>query len=210
MQLVIPHGVKAVMFDAVGTILRPEPSVVAAYAAAGRRFGSRLTEDDLRARFRGAMAGQDAIDRDLHQGRTSEAREHQRWQALVTQVFDDVPNATPLFETLWQHFAQAEHWRLIDEAAQAWRSMTAQGLTVGIASNFDARLESISRAILPELDPSRLFISSRIGWRKPQPEFFASIEATLRLRPEQILLVGDDQENDVRGATSSGWHAVLA
>src|SRR5206468_1058694 len=115
------------------------------YAAAGRRFGSCLTEDDLRGRFRGAMAVQDAIDRDLHQGRTSEAREHQRWQALVAEVFDDVPDATPLFEALWQHFARHEHWRLVDKMAQVWRSLADQGLMLGIASNFDARLEPISR-----------------------------------------------------------------
>lgn len=209
MKLVLPSGVKAVLFDAVGTIIRPEPSVAAAYAAEGRRFGSRLTEDDLRLRFRGAMGVQDAIDRDVHQGRTSEAREHERWRLIVAQVFDDVPDAGPLFEALWQHFARPEHWRLVDEMAQAWRSLTDRRLTLGIASNFDARLEPICRTLLPNLDPRHLFISSRIGWRKPEPAFFASIEAELQLNPEQILLIGDDPENDLRGAQSAGWHAVL-
>ena len=124
-------------------------------------------------------------------------------------MFDDVPDATPAFEELWQHFARPEHWRLVDEIAHLWRSLAGQNLMLGIASNFDARLETISQALLPELDPRYLFISSRIGWRKPQPAFFASIEAQLQLRPEQILLVGDDPENDLRGAQSAGWHALL-
>src|SRR5262245_27988040 len=115
MQFDIPHGVRAVLFDAVGTIIRPEPAVATAYLSLGSRFGSQLTKDDVRTRFRAAMAVQDAIDRDLHQGRTSEAREYERWRSIVTHVFDDVPDATPLFEELWQHFAQPKHWRLIDE-----------------------------------------------------------------------------------------------
>lgn len=209
MQLEIPKGVRAVLFDAVGTIIRPEPAVAAAYLSAGRRFSTQLTEDDVRARFRAAIVVQDAIDRDLHQGRTSEAREHERWRSIVTQVFDDVADASLLFEELWQHFAHPEHWRLVDEMAQAWQSLADEGLMLGIASNFDSRLEPISRALFPELDPRRLFISSRIGWRKPLPAFFASIQEELQLQPEQILLVGDDPENDILGAQSAGWHALL-
>ena len=41
-----------------------------------------------------------------------------------------------------------------------------------------------------------LIISSEIGWRKPSSEFFARACQTLDLPPAQVLIVGDDWEND--------------
>ena len=38
----VPRSVRAVFFDAVGTVIHPEPSAGAAYAEFGRRFGTRL------------------------------------------------------------------------------------------------------------------------------------------------------------------------
>ena len=98
---------------------------------------------------------------------------------IVAEVFDRSPYAEQIFDDLWEHFASPANWRLFEDAANAWRQLAAQGLTLGIASNFDDRLVPIL-ASLPPLDDCRhLFISSRIGWRKPAPEFFAAIVEAL-------------------------------
>ncbi|MEZ5489422.1 MAG: TIGR01458 family HAD-type hydrolase [Gammaproteobacteria bacterium] len=44
---------------------------------------------------------------------------------------------------------------------------------------------------------------------KPSQDFFHLAVATLGLRPEQVLVVGDDIENDVGGAQAAGLKAVL-
>jgi FMN phosphatase YigB (HAD superfamily) len=73
MSLVIPPA-RAVLFDAVGTLLRPHPPVVDVYQAAGRRFGCDLAREEVAARFRQAFARQEEIDADDSQCRTSEPR----------------------------------------------------------------------------------------------------------------------------------------
>jgi FMN phosphatase YigB (HAD superfamily) len=53
------------------------------------------------------------------------------------------------------------------------------------------------------------YISSQIGHKKPGLEFFRAIERSLQVQPEQILLVGDDLENDYLAACRAGWQALL-
>ncbi|HVU87045.1 MAG TPA: HAD-IA family hydrolase [Pirellulales bacterium] len=203
------HLPRAVLFDAVGTLIRPEPSVAAAYARVGRRHGIEIAEAEMHGLFRAAMAQQDEIDRRLHAGRTSQERERERWRGIVADVFGAAPQAGAIFDDLWEHFANPQHWQLFDDASGAWQALAAAGVTIGIASNFDDRLDGICRALTPLSDCRHVFVSSRVGWRKPRPEFFAAIADELGFEPAEMLLVGDDLENDFRAARAAGWQAVL-
>src|SRR5690606_20106058 len=51
-----PERIRAVAFDAVGTLIHPDPPVAAIYEEISRRHGSRLTRDDVARRFRDAFA----------------------------------------------------------------------------------------------------------------------------------------------------------
>ncbi len=208
-SLIAHHSVRAVFFDAVGTLIWPEPSVAAAYAAAGHRHGIDLAEQDIWPRFRAALARQDEIDRRVQGGRTSEAREIERWRGIVADVFGGGPHGEAIFADLWDHFARPANWRLFEDAAVAFRQLADQGLIIGIASNFDHRLDSICRRMPPLDDCRHLFVSSRVGWRKPSPQFFATIERELGLEAAELLLVGDDVENDYHAARAAGWQALL-
>src|SRR5207249_1370969 len=79
----------AVVFDAVGTLIHPDPPAAEVYAAAGQRFGSRHAADAIRTRFRAAFAREEAVDHAAGH-RTDDAREIRRWQAIVATVLDDV------------------------------------------------------------------------------------------------------------------------
>ena len=204
----IRHPLRAVLFDAVGTLIRPEPSVAAAYAQAGRRHGVDLAEEEIARRFRQALARQDQLDRAHYAGRTDQQREVNRWRDIVADVFGPSPRAELIFDDLWEHFAQPANWRLFDDAAATWDRLTSAGLTLGIASNFDERLDGICQALSPLSGCEHLFVSSRVGWRKPRPEFLAAIAERLHLAPAEMLLVGDDLENDYLAARAAGWQAV--
>jgi putative hydrolase of the HAD superfamily len=201
--------IRAVLFDAVGTLIYPDPPVSAAYAAAGARFGSQLTEVQVRARFTQAFARSEAEDGQQRRHATDEERERRRWQSIVAEVFDDVTQHAPLFTILWEHFAAPEHWRLFNDVAPAWRELQSRGLLLGVASNFDRRLLQICRGTPPLDACSNVFVSSEIGSRKPGQAFFRAIEHCLELRPAELLLVGDDPENDDRGAIGAGWNSLL-
>ena len=210
-------GVRAVVFDAVGTLLRPEPAVGVAYAASARRFGSTREATEVQARFRTAWQAEEARDREaggLRTGepsglRTGEARERQRWQAIVAQVLPEVSRQDELFTALWDHFADAANWRLFDDVAETWRELEQRGLVLAVASNFDERLPGICESLEPLTRCRHVFASSAVGYRKPAVEFYARVAAALDLPAESILMVGDDFENDVVAARQAGWQAVF-
>jgi putative hydrolase of the HAD superfamily len=200
-------SVRAVLFDAVGTLLTAEPTVAAAYTQCGRKYGIELSEPDLRARFRAALARQESLDASRVDGATSEVRERQRWQMVVADVFAELPDSSDLFDELWEHFAQPTSWRVQEPLRSVWDELSAHGVTLGIASNFDARLARVC-AGLPPLDQCQLFISSQIGYRKPHRKFFNAVESALGVSGVEILLIGDDLVNDVQGAVGAGWHSI--
>lgn len=201
-------GIRAVLFDAVGTLIYPQPSVAVAYTAAGRHCGSCRGADEVAARFRAAFGASERARRTQNVWHTSEAAERRLWREIVDQVFDDVADRGPLFAALWEHFARPQHWALYDDVAVAWQALAGAGFELALASNFDSRLHAVCEG-LPPLDRcARRYVSSEVGFRKPGPAFFRAVERSLELEPRQILLVGDDWENDVLGGSRAGWRVA--
>ncbi len=202
-----PPGIRAIFFDAVGTLIHPEPPAAAVYAAVGRRFGSRLTETEIALRFRTAFARQEALDRAAG-WQTSEERERQRWRDIVGEVLDDVSDKERCFEELFNHFSRPGAWRCEPGVFDILNDL-GRAYTVGVASNYDARLHSLLQA-LPDLRPiQQVIISSEVGWRKPAPQFFLALSIRVGYPPAEILFVGDDPVNDYGGARAAGLPAVL-
>jgi putative hydrolase of the HAD superfamily len=202
--------VRWVLFDAVGTLMYADPPVHEVYKSAAQKFGSRLSSEQIGLRFRQALAVETGTTDELHRAPTSEALEIARWRRIVAAVFDVIPPADfdRLFESLWHHFAQPRHWRLYADVAPTLLRLRQAGMRLGIASNFDGRLLQIV-AEMPELaDCEQLFVSSQVGFSKPDPRFFSTIAEQLDVPPAQILLVGDDWVADVQGARAAGWQAI--
>jgi putative hydrolase of the HAD superfamily len=202
--------VRWVLFDAVGTLIYADPPAAQVYHTVGRQFRSQATAVEIEQRFRQALADELGVNSDLQRPPTSEAGEVARWRRIVGTVFPDVvaEAADELFQSLWSHFAQPQHWRLFPDVEPALAGLQQLGLQMGVASNFDSRLLSLV-ARLPELaDCSRVFVSSQIGYVKPDSRFFSTISAELAVRPSEILLAGDDWLADVQGATAAGWQAI--
>jgi putative hydrolase of the HAD superfamily len=204
----IPPGVRAVFFDAVGTLIHPDPPAGAAYAEVGRTFGSRLDEPLVCRRFAAAFAEQEALDeRSGH--RTSEAREYERWQAIVAAALGDVRDPGGCFRALYDHFARPGSWRVEPGAGEVLRALRRAGYAVGVASNFDRRLRGVLGGLAELPTPLPLVISSEVGWKKPAAGFFRGLCEVAGYAPSQILFVGDDVTNDHAGARSCGLPALL-
>jgi putative hydrolase of the HAD superfamily len=197
-----------VIFDAVGTLLHPEPAAHAVYAEAGRRHGSRLDADTIRRRFRAAFARQEELDRAAG-WRTDEAREVERWRQIVAETLADLPDPSACFRELYVYFARPSGWRVDADAAEVLSSLRARGVTVGVASNFDGRLRGVLAGFPVLADLAPVVVSAEVGWRKPAPRFFAELVAHFGVAAEQILFVGDDRGNDYDGARAAGLRAVL-
>jgi len=205
-------GCRWVVFDAVGTLIDPFPSVSVVYHDIGSRFGSRITTDEVGRRFRMAFRASETsgFPNEPQHGSmiSSDAIEEARWRWIVAEVFPDIENREGCFRALWDHFASPSSWRCFDDVSDSLRRLTSAGYQLAIASNFDRRLHQVCDAS-PELRPiEKRIVSAEVGYRKPAPEFYQSLLEACACRPHEILMIGDNYEHDVQGPVAAGLRAL--
>ena len=199
-------AVKAIFFDAAGTLLRLTKTVGQHYALVGMEIGLKLDPYKLDRAFGAAwnqMPKRPAIDRP----RPNDDKDW--WRELVDRVLDQTkPELSELdrdnfFEIAYEHFAEAGVWELYPEVIDVLAQLHPR-FWLAVVSNFDGRL----RFILEHLGVSKLFahifISSELGADKPDPEIFRRALKVINLGPDQVLHVGDDPERDWKAATAAG------
>ncbi len=203
---------KAILFDAVGTILRPHPSVGAVYAQAAEPFGVRCGRRALeRAFHRSYRALSPRRFRGDGRLQTSEERERRWWKAVVARSFREAGCGhapREVTEAAFESFSAGTAWRPYADAVPSMEELLREGLMLGVVSNFDSRL----RRVMDETGLGRycrtLVISSEQGWAKPSPNIFLEAVRRLGVRAGEALYVGDRRKEDYLGARRSGMHAL--
>jgi putative hydrolase of the HAD superfamily len=205
-------AIRAVLFDATGTLIEPAEQVGATYSRVAADFGVslpgwRLTDAFVRVLRHAAPRVFPGADPDA-----AEALEREWWQELVRQTFQATDSTAHFadfqgfFAALWEVFARGEAWQLRPGVRRALDALRAEGLVLGIVSNFDHRLPRI----LDELGIGGLFdvvaLPSGHGAAKPEPALFEAALEALHTSADQTLYVGDDPENDLAGARAAGLH----
>jgi putative hydrolase of the HAD superfamily len=198
--------IKAISFDAVGTLFYLTQTVGDHYALVGSEIGLTLDARQLDRAFYVAwkqMPRRTAIDGP----RPNEDRDW--WRELVNLVLDQVaPSLSEFdrdnfFEIAYEHFAEAVVWELYPEVVGVIEKLQPR-FQLAVISNFDGRL----RFILGHLGISkyfpRVFVSSEIGADKPDPEIFRRAVKIISLKPSEVLHVGDDHERDWKAASEAG------
>lgn len=102
--------------------------------------------------------------------------------------------------------------RLNDGVVEALRTLKADGLRLAMISNTGRTWGHFLRRVQDGLGLSELFdhrtFSDEARVRKPSREIFNRTVDALRLRPEEVVHVGDDVDADVAGAQAAGMRAV--
>jgi putative hydrolase of the HAD superfamily len=200
--------IKSIFFDAAGTLFRLTHTVGHHYAFVGERLGLRLNADALDRAF--AVSWKRVAPRPA----TGTAREDDDkgwWREFVNDVLDQVAPQTHeldrdnFFEVAYEHFAEAGVWQLFPETADVLQELATR-YKLAVISNFDGRL----RMILEQLGVSKrfaqVFISSELGFDKPDPRIFARAVELSRYAPNEVLHVGDDPGRDWQAARAAGLH----
>jgi putative hydrolase of the HAD superfamily len=205
--------IKAVFFDAAGTLFETRDPVGDTYARFAREFGVDASAADVNAAFRRTF--KDAPPLAFGPGRNpADLRRLERewWRGLVAQTFAGIGQFTDFedyFNSLFDFFAEPANWVADPEARTTLRTLRERGLTLGVISNFDHRLYRI----LDGLGLARWFdsitISSEAGYAKPSARLFEVALERHRVAPSEALHVGDSEHLDVAGASSAGLAAVL-
>jgi putative hydrolase of the HAD superfamily len=199
-------SLKAIFFDALGTLFYLTRTVGHHYALVGAEIGLKLDADKLDRAFVSAvdrMPARSAID-----GPREDDDKHW-WRELVDLVLDQVMSSLGkidrdhFFEIAYEHFAESGVWKLYPEVPDVLKQLQPR-FQLAIISNFDGRL----RFILGHLGISKfftqIFISSEIGADKPDPEIFRRALKLIDLKPSDVLHVGDDPQRDWKAASAAG------
>jgi len=204
---------KAVFFDAAGTLFTTRRPVGASYAAVARGFGADVSAKDVSAAFRRAFGSAHGLA--FGPGRSvAELRKLERewWRERVAETFSGLhrfDDFDAYFDTLFAFFADPANWVVYDDVPPALEELKRSGLRLGVISNFDARLYRL----LDGLDLSRFFdsvtISSEAGYAKPAVELFEFALAGIGVKADEALHAGDAPHLDVSGAHAAGIEAIL-
>jgi putative hydrolase of the HAD superfamily len=201
---------RAVLFDATGTLIEPARPVGEVYAEHAREHGVRLPPARLDDAFRRILAQAPPLSfPDAPADRIPEL-ERSWWRSLVRSTFLAADGTARFrdfdgfFAALYAHYAGAAAWRGRPGAGEALRRLRAAGVATGVVSNFDGRLPGILAGLgLAELlDVVMLPGAARAA--KPDPRIFALALARLRVPPESAVFVGDDRARDLAGARAAG------
>jgi putative hydrolase of the HAD superfamily len=201
-QNVLSMALKAVLFDAGGTLLRPEPSVGTTYAKVAAEHGVRIAAPELDARLKQAWKKQKALQLNV---------DKEWWRAVVTDVFagDLFKAPDAFFEDLYRAFANPAVWKIYPDVIPALTALKEKNICLAIASNWDERLPRLLKELRMDRYFDYIFISSLVGYSKPDRRFFEHALKMTGFDPSDVLHVGDDIEEDIAGANNVGIPAVL-
>ncbi len=198
---------RAVFFDAGGTLVHPDYGRVA--AALRRTVGRAPTPEALvRAEYAGRAAVEAAMERD--HGLTDGARWHLHFAgALGSLGFsrEELERGAP--EIRAEH-ARANLWSVVQAgAAEGLAALRRRGLIVGCISNSDGTVGALLDRV--GLGSALDFVvdSGVVGVEKPDPRIFRIALERAGVAASEAMHVGDLFAVDVVGARRAGIEPVL-
>ncbi len=199
---------KAVVFDVGGTLIYPVDSIGDTYAKVAKRYGCNLNADAINEAFPNARASCKKLPV------PSDGNDRVRWKEIVRKsipdsTFADEKKFTSYFNELYDLYAQPKMWGVYPEVVEVLEDLQDRELDLVVLSNWDDRLDGILDGLGIGDFFTQRFISTKVGWEKPDPAIFRHVADVLRLDATKVLAVGDDPKCDGEGAKKAGWKSVV-
>jgi putative hydrolase of the HAD superfamily len=207
-------ALRAVLFDAAGTLIELREPVGATYSRYARRFGADVPAARLSEAFGRVMRARAPLAFPGTSRDEALVRERSGWREIVDDTFRSADGAalpTPFdacFAALWDHYAGPEAWQLTPGAREALTALRAAGLETGVVSNFDQRLQKILESLEINDLLGVVVTPADVGAAKPDPRIFEAALARLGLTGPEVAYVGDRADHDVVGARGAGLQPI--
>ncbi len=200
---------KAILLDAVGTLIHPIEPVGKTYARIARSYGIERNAVTLGHQFATVFP---ALPRVIYSASSPdqwESMEKEWWSSLVQAVFqEEFADFNIFFEEVWQYYDTAQAWGIYPEVSEVLEKWQKQGVQLAIVSNFDKRLIHVLEGLNLEHFFSPVIHSSLAGAAKPDAKIFTACLDVLGVKADEALHVGDSWQDDVIGALSAGLPAA--
>jgi putative hydrolase of the HAD superfamily len=200
---------KAILLDALGTLVQLEPPAPRLRTELADRFGVEVSE----AQAAQAIAAEIAY----YRAHLDEGRDTARLRALRRSCAEVLSAALPPSDRLRSLDAGAMTEALLaslefsafPDAEPALQRFREQGLRLVVVSNWDVSLHGVLErlALAPRL--VGILTSAEVGVRKPGAAIFERALAIAGVDASEAIHVGDSLEEDVAGARAAGIEPVL-
>ncbi len=204
---------KAVFFDAAGTLFDSRQPVGRSYVRIAREFGVDASEEKVTAAFRRVFHSAPPLAFGPgHPPAELRRLERKWWRERVADTFaglGEFGDYDAYFDALFAFFADPANWQVDDGAPATLHRLKECGFTLGVISNFDARVYRILEGLGLAKAFDSITISSEAGYAKPSARLFEVALEKHSLRPQQTIHVGDSIVCDIHGAAAAGIPAVL-
>lgn len=203
------RSVRAVLFDAGGTLVHPdwERLTRLASASAGREFVAA----ELNRKFKEMMC---AVDASMQRGEPVPGDSHKRnwvFRRVYRALDIDEEACEKLSEQIDATHAERHLWSAPDTDAPAvLATLREAGLRIAVISNTeDGRLEELLDLVELKSHFDFFIDSYIVNKRKPDAAIFQLALARLEIDPAQAVYIGDSYGHDALPALRLGMRAVL-
>jgi len=205
-------AIRAIFFDAAGTLIKTARPVGESYASLARKYGMGVVAEEITARFRACFSSAPPLAFPGARPEELPTLERHWWKDLVRRVFEPYGpfgDFDDYFSDLFRYFSRADSWALYPETVETLAALRERGMVLDVVSNFDSRLFGILEGLGIASYFDSVIISSHAGYAKPAPEIFHKALRLHQLRAQEAAHVGDSPEKDAAGASEAGLIAIL-
>lgn len=198
---------RAVLFDALGTLVALEPPAPLLRSGLQARAGIAV----------GAAEAELALAAEIsyYRAHLDEGRDRPSLAALRRRCTEVLRAALPTsahsieFDLLQAILLDALRFSAFPDARTAIRTIRRLHARTVVVSNWDVSLEDVLEGLhlTPLLDA--VVTSARVGARKPSAAIFAHALDLAGVAPERAVHVGDSFKEDVEGARAAGIMPIL-
>jgi putative hydrolase of the HAD superfamily len=197
----VPERTRAVLLDALGTLVHFEPPAPLLRAALRERLGIEVSEAAAAQAIRDEIAYYRAH---LHEGRDAGSLADLRRrsaEAMRPALGVDADLTGVLLASLRFH--------AYPDVAPALLELRSRGLAIVVVSNWDHSLHErlAETGLAPLVDAA--VASAELGRAKPDRAIFEHALHLVGAEPGEALHAGDSPREDVEGALAAGLRAVL-
>lgn len=204
--------IRALLFDAAGTLIEPAEPVAEVYARHAAAHGLHLEAGRIKTAF--ASFFPTTGDPEWNVFPEGDRAEQEWWRRLVEKTLCHAAGRTldarlveRCFLDLFACYADPAAWRVFPEVPEVLSAARDAGFRLAVVSNFDLRLHGILRGHGLVFDA--VVTSADARARKPDPRVFRHALRTLDIQPGEAFHAGDSRPADLGGARASGIRAFL-
>lgn len=200
------RGVKAVIFDLGGTLIRTADHAVIFQRILGAN-GLDVSVDAIR---RAQEKAGEEMSRETEAYAELADEFWNQWNSRVLELIGVETGRAGVAQKLTREWFEYADVALYPGVSDVLRELRMRGVKLALVTN---GLQSDVDAILPKVGLTRVFdlvvASDTVGKPKPDPAMFSYTMAELGVDAQDVLCVGDDPEKDCECAEQLGVRSLL-